>query len=212
MPPPFTHTHTHYHSHHHHRFHGTHQDTLCPRTPTHLHAYHHHFAFCVKTHTLPLLRGLAQFWSCWLVKVDDASHPDGWIYADWDDCMEEAAESGDCQDPVHGGVNPSAGVAFLHRLFTVLPQMATASSGVVVPPEEQARWHEIATHLPPYPTANRGKNGATIWVPAQNGSTQTQAMFGFYPLWPAETGVIFALRVSALILPLPRAINNNHPE
>ena len=119
---------------------------------------------------LPILRGIADFFRCWLqrstrpgqddyVLVDrfDSISEDGW----WMGCAREAGPA--CkhwQDPIMT-------IAFLKRLYSTLPVLAQELGE----PAEQW-WSEVYTHLPSYTRTNitSCRQGTTPPLPCYNNS------------------------------------------
>lgn len=111
----------------------------------------------LRRRTWPLATGLAEMWRCWLVKTPAASAPGGYLLVDEDDSWGEQNLG---QTP--NLINPNQPIAWLTRLFTFLPVMATAL-GQPVP----AWWGEVLVHLPPQPILS---------VPSQDGGGQLFGM------------------------------------
>ena len=128
-------------------------------------------AFATNT-TLPLLRGLAAFWRCWLTKSDDGT------LEDLNDSMSEQAWWTGCNVPAPGqaatppgapGVGdgctnwtrPMAPIAFLRRVLAALKTISHEAAGA---PPAEPWWEPMLQALPPYPQADgmdcgwRGKN------------------------------------------------------
>ena len=99
---------------------------------------------------LPILRGLADFWRCWLQR--QPTEDGGYVLVDNDDNMSEQGWWMGCAEEHGPGCsrwqNPIISIAFLKRLFATLPQL---SSELGQPTEPW--WSDVYEHLPPYRTA-----------------------------------------------------------
>ena len=122
----------------------------------------------------PLATGLAEMWRCWLVKVESPGSPDGYLLVDKDDSWGEQNLG-----QLPNLINPNQPIAWLTRLFTFLPVMASVLDEPI--PDW---WEEILVHLPPQPiSAPNAIGGGQILGMASNQLSIDDCLTA---VWPAE--------------------------
>lgn len=131
----------------------------------------------VREKTWPLLSGLLDWWSCYLVKQPSQHAPDGYVYVDSPDQSNEGENT----------ANPQIGLAMIQRLVLAVVDMAPAV-GAQVP----AAATDIMKHLVPfntgeclYTSATGSRINYTLWHAVPN-ETSSSNMFAMYPVWPTE--------------------------
>ncbi len=108
----------------------------------------------------PFVRGVAQFWTNYLVYVTNYNNISGGRYIDPSNSIQENSGS---------DTNPILSLAFIRQVLNCEIDMSTA---LAVDASSQANWHNILTNLSAYPTCTVGDLPANFW-PSQLPHTTT---------------------------------------
>ena len=126
----------------------------------------------LNTTTMPLLRGLLEWWSCSLKK-----DPTTGELVDWPD---QCAEGQDV-------ANPQMAMAFIPRLASAYIAGSIALNSAIDP-----RFVSILKHISPPNTATNFTTNETMWTNFQGAKVQDSNMWSMYPLFPAEHVSLFS--------------------
>eukprot|EP00039_Didymoeca_costata_P002978 m.64285 g.64285 ORF g.64285 m.64285 type:complete len:898 (-) comp11637_c0_seq2:36-2729(-) len=127
----------------------------------------------------PLLKAVASWWTCWLVK--NSTGNGNYVYNDATDCTrEQCARTGN-------DLNPAIAITYIKFIFTHLIELS--EERVITPPtNELNKWIDINDNLAPIPTGVEKNSGESVLLCEedpyywQKGDNPLQ----FYALYPGE--------------------------